>query len=65
LDYPLIKRKEKKLNISSPLQQQQQLERRLAMEAAVIDAGTQLLKAGTAVPDQAPPMVTIIIPPLP
>ncbi|KAJ6896085.1 actin-related protein 7-like [Populus alba x Populus x berolinensis] len=27
------------------------------MEAAVIDAGTQLLKAGTAVPDQAPPMI--------
>uniref|UniRef100_A0A2K2C453 Actin-related protein 7 n=1 Tax=Populus trichocarpa TaxID=3694 RepID=A0A2K2C453_POPTR len=27
------------------------------MEAAVIDAGSQLLKAGSAVPDQAPPMI--------
>ncbi|KDP43484.1 hypothetical protein JCGZ_16771 [Jatropha curcas] len=27
------------------------------MEAAVIDAGSKFLKAGTAVPDQAPPMI--------
>ncbi|KAF2319546.1 hypothetical protein GH714_016917 [Hevea brasiliensis] len=27
------------------------------MEAAVIDAGSKLLKAGTAVPDQAPPII--------
>ncbi|CAL1361550.1 unnamed protein product [Linum trigynum] len=27
------------------------------MEAVVIDAGSKLLKAGTAVPDQAPPMI--------
>ncbi|KAF2293565.1 hypothetical protein GH714_002851 [Hevea brasiliensis] len=27
------------------------------MEATVIDAGSKLLKAGTAIPDQAPPMI--------
>lgn len=29
------------------------------MEAAVIDAGSSLLKAGFAIPDQTPAMVTI------
>lgn len=29
------------------------------MEAAVVDAGSRLLKAGPAVPDQAPSMVII------
>lgn len=30
------------------------------MEAVVIDAGSKLLKAGVAIPDQAPSMVHIL-----
>ena len=32
------------------------------MEAVVVDAGSKLLKAGIAAPDQAPPLVSTRIP---
>ena len=35
------------------------------MEAVVVDAGSKLLKAGTAAPDQVPPLVSTRISRLP